>query len=249
VCPTVWRQIEHLKFTIVKLRHDRFGSSSERTSFSSARSWSGALRRRPPMRSLLRRPTRRGRRRSSGVSRPTVCCQSLSRASVRVVLPSPYSCCGGNLRSLGEDVTETLERVPPLRADHAMPAPAHPIARDRACPQLLSEAPFGKYGSRLPQPPEPDLRARASISVSPRWPIGSGLATAGRAPPALRKPQSARALVVVTTSALLLSNSHISESGGTGFGLLLALILRAAAMYRCLLPGVHRRSPRPWARS
>ena len=32
----------------------------------------------------------------------------------RVVLPSPSacSCCGGRLRKLGEDVTETLERIP-----------------------------------------------------------------------------------------------------------------------------------------
>jgi transposase len=80
----------------------------------------------------------------------------------RVVLPSPQACpcCGGRLRKLGEDVTETLERVPArwkvvqyvrekmtCRSCEAItqpPAPSHPIARGRAGPQLLAEILSGK---------------------------------------------------------------------------------------------------------
>ena len=62
-------------------------------------------------------------------------------------------CCGGQLRKLGEDVTETLELVPAswkviqhVREKFSCrqcetitqaPAPNHPIARGRAGPQLL----------------------------------------------------------------------------------------------------------------
>ena len=73
------------------------------------------------------------------------------RVMHRVAAACP--CCGGQLRKLGEDVTETLELVPAswkviqhVREKFSCrqcetitqaPAPNHPIARGRAGPQLL----------------------------------------------------------------------------------------------------------------
>ncbi len=86
----------------------------------------------------------------------------------RIVYPAPEACpcCGGGLRKLGEDVTETLERVPAqwlviqhvrgkfsCRSCEAItqpPAPSHPIARGRAGHNLLAEVAFAKYGLHLP---------------------------------------------------------------------------------------------------
>ena len=101
----------------------------------------------------------------------------------RVVLPSAQACpcCGGRLRKLGEDVTETLERVPArwkvvqyvrekmtCRSCEAItqpPAPSHPIARGRAGPQLLAEILSGKYGAHLPLNRQSELFAREGIEL------------------------------------------------------------------------------------
>jgi transposase len=86
----------------------------------------------------------------------------------RVVHPAPAACpcCGGSLRKLGEDITETLEHVPAqwkviqhvrekfscrrCEAITQAPAPSHPIARGRAGPQLLAQILFAKYRAHLP---------------------------------------------------------------------------------------------------
>jgi transposase len=109
----------------------------------------------------------------------------------RIVYPAPSACpcCGGRLRKLGEDVTETLELVPrqwkviqhvrekfSCRACEAItqpPAPSHPIARGRAGPKLLAHVLFAKYGLHLPlNRQSASMNAKASISTSRRWPIG-----------------------------------------------------------------------------
>jgi transposase len=149
--------IEKLKFTIRKLRHDRFGQSSERsalldqfelqladleadatqaetavqmaTTVVSDRIAAQAFARRPP----ARRPLP----------------EYLPRERIVYPAPSACPCCGGTtLRKIGEDVTETLELIPrqwkviqhvrekfSCRACEAIaqpPAPSHPIARGRA---------------------------------------------------------------------------------------------------------------------
>src|SRR3954447_24506545 len=84
----------------------------------------------------------------------------------RIVYPAPCSCprCGGPVKKLGEDVTESLECEPrrwkvvehvrekvSCRACEAVsqpPAPSHPIARGRAGPGLLALVLAAKYGQR-----------------------------------------------------------------------------------------------------
>ena len=86
----------------------------------------------------------------------------------RIVYPAPCTCpnCGGPVRKLGEDITETLECVPrqwkvvehvrekvSCRCCEAIsqpPAPSHPIARGRAGPNLLALVLAAKYGQHLP---------------------------------------------------------------------------------------------------
>jgi transposase len=108
--------VSHLKLLIAKLRHDRFGASSERSrklidqmeleleeleaaagEEATAVAATGGCEvsgftRRKPVRAPL--PAHLPRE--------------------RVVLPSPCACpcCGGRLAKLGEDITETLEVIP-----------------------------------------------------------------------------------------------------------------------------------------
>jgi transposase len=166
--------IEQMKFTIAKLRHERFGQSSERAALleqlelqlnemeedaseaetkaqmaaaSCATIKVEAFERRKP----ARRPLP----------------EHLPRE--RVVYPAPAACpcCGSaRLHKIGEDVTETLELIPrqwkviqhvrekfSCRACERItqpPAPSHPIARGRAGPMLLAHILFSKYGLHLP---------------------------------------------------------------------------------------------------
>ena len=101
----------------------------------------------------------------------------------RIVYPAPSACpcCGGVLRKLGEDVTETLEVVPrqwkviqhvrekfSCRSCEAItqpPAPSHPIARGRAGPGLLAHVLFSKYGLHLPLNRQSAAYAREGIDL------------------------------------------------------------------------------------
>jgi transposase len=164
-------EIERLKLTIAKLRHDRFGASSERSARlldqlelqlaeleeAAAEADTAAEIASPE------RPMRQGSRRKPA-RRPLP--DHLPRE--RIVHPAPTACpcCGGALRKLGEDVTETLEHVPArwkvvqhvrekfscrrCEAITQPPAPSHPIARGRAGPALLAQILFAKYGAHLP---------------------------------------------------------------------------------------------------
>jgi transposase len=167
-------EIEKLKFAIARLRHERFGASSERavrlidqlelqladleeTAAESevaaeAAGVSGAA---VEVRGFARRKPAR---------RPLP--DHLPRERIVYPGPSACPCCGGALRKLGEDVTETLELIPrqwkvvqhvrekfSCRSCEAIsqpPAPSHPIARGRAGPKLLAHVLFSKYGLHLP---------------------------------------------------------------------------------------------------
>ncbi len=120
--------IEKLKYTIAKLRHERFGQSSERGALleqlelaarRSGRECSAG--RGGGQDGGSRRRARRGAafERRKPARRPLP--EHLPRE--RIVYPAPAACpcCGGaTLRKLGEDVTETLELVPaPVEGDPA----------------------------------------------------------------------------------------------------------------------------------
>jgi transposase len=181
-------EIEHLKLTIAKLQHDRFGNSSERTSVLMeqlelqlgelvARRAEETAAAEIAAAQAAQTGARPGRRMPA--RRPLS--EHLPRE--RVVLPSPSACpcCGGRLRKLGEDVTETLERVPAQWkvVQHVRekwtcrdceqiaqpPAPSHPIARGRAGPQLLAEVLFGKYGAHLPLNRQSQIFAREGVDL------------------------------------------------------------------------------------
>src|SRR6185369_13197770 len=101
----------------------------------------------------------------------------------RIVYPAPCSCprCGGPVRKLGEDVTETLECEPrrwkvvehvrekvSCRACEAVsqpPAPSHPIARGRAGPNLLALVLAAKYGQHLPLTRQSAIYAREGVEI------------------------------------------------------------------------------------
>jgi transposase len=116
----------------------------------------------------------------------------------RVVHPTVAACpcCGGQLRKLGEDVTETLELVPATwkviqhvrekfscRACERItqaPAPNHPIARGRAGPQLLAHVLFSKYRAHLPLNRQSDMYeaegVHLDVSTLADW-VGASAAT------------------------------------------------------------------------
>ena len=149
--------IEKLKYTIRKLRHERFGQSSERGALldqlelqlaeleEDAAQAEAAAR----MAAAAEKITVPSFERRKPARRPLP--EHLPRE--RIVYPAPAACpcCGGGtLRKIGEDVTETLELIPrqwkviqhvrekfSCRACEAItqpPAPSHPIARGRAGP-------------------------------------------------------------------------------------------------------------------
>jgi len=118
--------IEKLQYTIRKLRHDRFGQSSERGTLldqlelqladleedaaqadaaASLTTASDTIRVPPFER---RKPARR----------PLP--EQLPRERIVHPLPATCPCCGGtSLRKIGEDVTETLELIPRVESDPA----------------------------------------------------------------------------------------------------------------------------------
>jgi len=101
----------------------------------------------------------------------------------RIVYPAPCACpeCGGPVRKLGEDVTESLECEPrrwkvvehvrekvTCRCCEAIsqpPAPSHPIARGRAGPNLLALVLAAKYGQHLPLTRQSAVYAREGVEI------------------------------------------------------------------------------------
>ena len=101
----------------------------------------------------------------------------------RIVYPPPSACpcCGGTLRKIGEDITETLELIPrqwkviqhvrekfSCRACETItqpPAPSHAIARGRAGPKLLAHVLFAKYGLHLPLNRQSAVYAREGVDL------------------------------------------------------------------------------------
>jgi transposase len=182
--------IEKLKYTIRKLRHERFGQSSERGALleqlelqladleedasqaeAARMAAAAATGEKITVQSFeRRRPARR----------PLP--EHLPRERIIYPVPAACPCCGGGtLRKIGEDVTETLELIPrqwkviqhvrekfSCRACEAItqpPAPSHPIARGRAGPKLLAHVLFSKYSLHLPLNRQSATYAREGIDL------------------------------------------------------------------------------------
>jgi len=180
--------IEKLKFTIRKLRHDRFGQSSERGALldqlelqladleADAAQAEAAAQIVAATSDKITVPSFERRR---PARRPLP--EHLPRERIVYSVPAVCPCCGGTLRKIGEDVTETLELVPrqwkviqhvrekfSCRACEAIsqpPAPSHPIARGRAGPKLLAHIMFAKYGLHLPLNRQSAVYAREGIDL------------------------------------------------------------------------------------
>jgi transposase len=183
-------EIERMKFTIAKLRHERFGQSSERSvvleqlelqladmeaDASQAEAAAQLAAQAATGEKIAVAPFERRR----PARRPLP--EHLPRE--RVVYPSPSACpcCGGTLHKLGEDVTETLELIPrrwkviqhvreklSCRSCEAIsqpPAPLHPIARGRAGAGLLAHILFSKYGLHLPLNRQSTVYAREGVDL------------------------------------------------------------------------------------
>jgi transposase len=167
-------EIERLKLEIARLRHARFGRSAERHArieqlelqlaeleeTAAAQEAAEA----DPSDDEAPAPAHRPQRRKPA-RRPLP--DHLPRTRILYPAPTSCPCCGEtDLSKLGEDVTETLERLPArwLVIQHVRekvscrhcetiaqaPAPFHAIARGRAGPELLAEVVYGKYGLHLP---------------------------------------------------------------------------------------------------
>ena len=163
-------EIQNLKLTIAKLQRDKFGAKSER----------GAKLLDQLELQLAELETSVAQDRvSTELANPDVMPDAGRQKPARRPLPAHLprervihagatSCpnCGGRLRKLGEDVTETLEYVPATwkviqhvrekftcrkcEAITQAPAPNHPISRGRAGPNLLAQILFNKYRAHLP---------------------------------------------------------------------------------------------------
>jgi transposase len=178
--------IEQLKHQIARLRHERFGQSSERRALldqlelqlfelQEAQAEAETAEEIAAPQSVTvpsferRKPSRR----------PLP--EHLPRERVVYPMPQACPCCGGALHKLGEDVTETLELVPRqwkviqhVREKHSCrscekitqpPAPSYPIARGRAGPGLLAHVLFAKYGLHLPLTRQSATYAREGIEL------------------------------------------------------------------------------------
>jgi len=182
-------EIAKLKFAIAKLRHQRFGQSAERGALieqlelqladleeTAAEAETAAEIAAPANADKVQV---RGFERKRPARGPLP--EHLPRERIVYPAPSACPCCGGMLRKLGEDVTETLEVVPrqwkviqhvrekfSCRACEAItqpPAPSHPIARGRAGPGLLAQVLFFKYALHLPLNRQSATYAREGIDL------------------------------------------------------------------------------------
>ncbi len=196
-------EIERLKLLLAKARRERFGQSAERGARlieqlelqlaeleeMVAEEDTAAELAAPPARPET--PARTGRK---PARRPLP--ENLPRE--RIVYPAPCACprCGGPVRKLGEDVTETLECEPrrwkvvehvrekvSCRCCEAIsqpPAPSHPIARGRAGPNLLALVLAAKYGQHLPLTRQSTIYAgegvELDVSTLADW-VGSSAAS------------------------------------------------------------------------
>ena len=174
-------EIERLKLEIARLRRERFGQSAERSarieqlelSLEDLEETAAAVEASAGAAEAPAHSRRKPARRPLPEHLPRV----------RVVEPAPSACpcCGGKLHKLGEDVTETLERIPAkwqviqhvrekftcrtCQTITQPPAPFHPISRGRAGANLLAEVVTAKFGLHLPLHRQSARFAREGVEI------------------------------------------------------------------------------------
>jgi transposase len=178
-------EIENLKLTIAKMQRDRFGASSERGRklLDQLELQLAELEASVAQDDVTDEITFPARARDTSRRKPARRTLPDHLPRERVVHPGPCACpaCGGKLRKLGEDVTETLEHIPAAwkviqhvrekfscrtcEAISQAPAPNHPIARGRAGPNLLAQILFNKYRAHLPLNRQRDIYAKEGVAL------------------------------------------------------------------------------------
>ena len=174
------REIEHLKLVIAKLRRMMFGTSSERVT-------------REIEQLELKLDELEAARAERAVAE-AVSIASCSRAARRPLpehlprevhthLPAEEFCpaCGGQLRMLGEDISEVLEYIPASfkvirhvrpklscrSCEHIVQAeaPSRPVERGLAGPGLLAHVLVAKYADHLPLYRQSEIYAREGVDL------------------------------------------------------------------------------------
>jgi transposase len=176
-------EIEQLKLLIAKLRRMQFGRSSEKLD-----------RQIEQLKLRLEAPQQNDAEKVAALPAAIVNAEQAARPArrplpahlpreVRTYLPKQEACpdCGGELKHLGEDVSEMLE-IEPLRfkvirqtrpklacacCDRIVQAeaPSRPIARGVAGPGLLAHVLVSKYGDHLPLYRQSEIYAREGVEL------------------------------------------------------------------------------------
>lgn len=175
-------EIENLKLLVLKLKRLQFGRKSEKLDKQIEQL---ELRLEDLEASATARPH------SAFTTPPTVTANKPARRplpehlprEVKIYLPHQECCpdCGGRLRPLGEDVSETLEYVPArfkvirhVRPKLSCsgcerivqePAPSRPIDRGLAGPALLAHVLVSKYASHLPLYRQAEIYEREGVEL------------------------------------------------------------------------------------
>jgi transposase len=174
-------EIEHLKLVIAKLRRMIFGTKSEKVTreieqleLKLEELETGQAERLTAATTATTPPKTKPKRRPLPDHLPR---------EVHMHLPAEDACpdCGGELRKLGEDVSEILERVPAsykvirhVRLKMACtkcdviveaPAPSRPIERGLPGPGLLAHVLVSKYADHLPLYRQSEIFAREGIDL------------------------------------------------------------------------------------
>ena len=176
-------EIEQLKLLIAKLRRMKFGRSSEKLD-----------RQIEQLELRLEALQVNDAETVAAMPEPIASVESVSRSvrrplpahlprEVRTHLPKQEACpdCGGELRKLGEDISEVLERIPShfqvirhVRVKLACAccerivqaaAPSRPIERGIAGPGLLAHVLVSKFGDHLPLYRQSEIYAREGVEL------------------------------------------------------------------------------------
>jgi transposase len=183
--------IVHLKLTIAKLNHAKYGPSAERSrklldqlELQLEELEASATEDECAAEAVVAKAVRNESAVASFTRKKPVRAPlpaHLPRERVVIAAPSSCPCCQGKLVKLGEDITETLEVIPrqwkviqTVREKFTCrgcekiaqaPAPFHPIARGRAGANLLAMILYAKFGNHLPLHRQSEGYAREGIEL------------------------------------------------------------------------------------